>query len=65
MVDTPKPSNPVPPCVGDDEPRIIALYRSESAVALVSSTTRDGQVLQSTRWSTIIGLDTLLLQTLG
>ena len=38
MADTPKPSNPSPPCVGNNEPRIFALYRLQSA--WVSSTRR-------------------------
>ena len=36
MADTPKPSIPVLPCVGNKRPRIIALYRLESAEAWVT-----------------------------
>ena len=64
-----KPSNPVPPCVG-------YYYLAESfwtgwsprgrgSAKPVARPTLDGQVLQSTRRSSIIGLDTLPLQTPG
>ena len=50
----PSHRTPDPPCVSNNEPRIMALYRLEFA----GRPTRNSQVFRSTRRSTIIGLDT-------